>query len=181
MKRLGLLILMGILVAGCSAYASSGDSLPQTASHTVSIDVGAAYCIDLDDVTFTALTYANFGDCGTGWTMVTEDKSTAKLTYRTNSTATLKIQVALTAAAPEGITLKVEAGAISVTEKAAAAVKGSATADQTLDTTYSDFITGITGPGCYYCNPNYTIEVIPCKTEAKTHVMTVSYVLMAGS
>ena len=43
MKRLGLLILMGILVAGCSAYASTGDSLPQTDSHTVSITVGQAF------------------------------------------------------------------------------------------------------------------------------------------
>ena len=172
MRKFAIVGLLVVMFTG-AVYAGSGTSLPQTASHTITLTVQAAYYIEVSpNISMTVSPL--LGD-------VTNTEAT--LTYKLNElgtpTPTRKIQV-MAEGIPAWLTyLKVVATGITVVEGGPGA--GSAAPEVTLSTTYIDFITGISDIGSYTATPQYTAKMETWATAADTQaVVTVTYKLLAG-
>ena len=171
MRKFAIVGLLVVMFTG-AVYAGSGTSLPQTASHTITLTVQAAYYIEVSpNISMTVSPL--LGD-------VTNTEAT--LTYKLNeasATATRKIQV-MAEGIPDWLTyLKVVATGITVVEGGPGA--GSAAPEVTLSTTYTDFITGISDIGSYTATPQYTAKMETWATAAGTEaVVTVTYKLIEG-
>ena len=169
-------MLMGILVVGVGAVVygdtSSGNTLPQTASHTLAVTVDAAYYIAVSATTgITTLS-----------PLVTPVEDTAAtLTYKINDIDPVaKITVDATA-------LSVAAAWLNLTVVATDPTEGSAAAAVTIVTGGSfaaaaaDLITTIDGEGEWSAGLTYSASMTDWGTASEsTTTVTVQYVLTTG-
>jgi len=161
MKKLVLLMLMGILVVGVGTVVYG----TQTASHTVTVTVSTVYDISAP---------ANVG-IAAGPLDAVEQSGTGSLTWKHNNSSSCKIQISADSTAGLAIfTLKVASGATVGGSGSVAAAFNDTAGDVT--TTPVSFITGIAATDAGNLAGNdMTWAAKPDWAEAGPVVVTVSY------